>query len=216
MSTLRLWAIAISDVRGIMSADPDTADRLRAAAAERFGAGGPVRTGLLGKLGPLLRGSQDPAAPRPGVPGTEDIEDLLAGRYIPPPRLVTAWNLLEFWIDTLALGSGSWQLTEPELNDLDFDLVRAHVSARYGLSEVFKANLGISLTLRPGLAAGFVRGEHAQAMSTAWTAVIGELEPAHQELATGAAEFLSGFAKWAEEARERQHPEPDLVAIFGS
>jgi hypothetical protein len=216
MSTLQLWAIGIDEVRGIFSAEPENADRLRTAATQRFGASAIPQPGLLGKLGPLLRGNHDPAAPRPGAPSPQDIEDLLAGHFVPPDRLVPAWNLLEFWIEHLALSSARWQLSEAGLNELDFALAKAQVPSWYGLSDLFKANLGISLTRCAGLADGFVRGEHARAMATAWASGLAELDPSQQELAGAIIEFLSGFTEWASEARTAGHPEPDLVAIFRS
>lgn len=214
MSTLKLWAIAIDEVRGIFSADPDTADYLRAATAEHFDSITKTPKGLLGKIGPLLRGGPDPAAPRPGSPRPEDVEDLLSGRYIPPQRLVSAWNLLDFWLDTLALGTAQWPLSEPELHDFDFDLARAQVSSRFGLSELFKADLGISMTRCPGLAAGWVPGRHALAMAEAWPAGISELSEPHQDLATGVIAFLNDFTQWQERADSQNRPHPDLVAVF--
>lgn len=214
MGTLKLWAIAIDEVRGIFSANPDTASQLRTAATNRFGAAAQPQPGLLRKLGPLFRGGHDPAAPRPGVPGPADVEDLLAGRYVAPHRLDAAWNLLDFWLDTLALGASVWPLSEQALNDFDFDLARAQVPARYGLSDLFKAHLGISMTLCSGLAAGFVRNEHALGMATSWPAGIGELSQDHQELAGGIAGFLAGFGDWTDQARSLGRPDPDLIAIF--
>jgi hypothetical protein len=214
MSTLQLWAIGIDEVRGIFSADPDNADRLRNAAVERFGASTQSHPGLLGKLGPLFRGTPDPMAPRPGAPTPQDIDDLIAGRFIPPDRLLPAWTLLEFWIGQLALGSAKLELTEAEINELDFALAKAQVPSWYGLSDLFKANLGISLTRCAGLADGFVRGDHAQAMCTAWTAGLDELEPAQKKLATQIVEFLNGYSEWKTQALTAGRLEPDLVAIF--
>jgi hypothetical protein len=214
MSILRLWAIGINDVRGIFGADPETADRLREAAAAHFGAAGRSQPGLLGKLGPFLRGGNDPVGPRPGTPSSEDVEDLLSGHYLAPHRLVPAWNLLEFWMTTSAIGVGEWPLTESGLNEFDFDLVRAQVPARYGLSDLFKANLGISLTRCPGLAAGWVRGQHALGMLEHWPAGIDELEDQHRELADHILDFLTSFAQWTHQARAEGRPDPDLVAVF--
>lgn len=214
MSTLKLWAIGIDEVRAIFRAEPELADRLRQAASERFGTTAPQQPGLLGKLGPFLRNGGDPAAPRPGVPNAEDVENLLSGRFVPPHRLVEAWNLLEFWLDTLAAGSGRWPLTEGGLNEFDFDLVRAEVSARYGISELFKANLGVSLTRCAGLAAGWVPGSHAEAMRTAWPDGLAELSPAHREFAEAIIAFLGQFPEWTQAAHTDGRAEPDLVAIF--
>ncbi|MCE1173297.1 MAG: hypothetical protein LWW77_01660 [Propionibacteriales bacterium] len=214
MSTLKLWAIGIDEVRAIFRAEPELADRLRDAARERFGTSGQRQPGLLGKLGPFLRNGGDPAAPRPGVPNAEDVENLLSGRFVPPHRLVEAWNLLEFWLDTLAAGAGRWPLTEGGLNEFDFDLVRAEVPARYGISELFKAGLGVSLTRCGGLAAGWVNGSHAQAMRAAWSPALTELSPAHREFAEPVIAFLDQFPQWTHTAQADGRAEPDLVAIF--
>jgi hypothetical protein len=216
MSTLKLWAIGIDEVRGIFSADPETADRLRAAATERFGVSGRRQPGLLAKLGPLLRGNHDPAAPRPGVPSPQDIDDLLAGRFVPPDRLAPAWALLDLWLDELAFDSTQYPLTEAGLNETDFALAKANVPSWYGLSDLFKANLGITLTRQPGLADGFVRGEHARAMAEAWVGGLAELDPSRQEFAGSVIEFLSGFTEWTNIALAAGRPEPDLVTIFRS
>ena len=216
MSTLKLWAIGIDEVRAIFRAEPEAADRLRAAARERCGTSGQQQPGLRGKRGPGLRHGGDPAAPRPGVPNAEDVENLLSGRFVPPHRLVEAWNLLEFWLDTLAAGHGQWALTEGGLNEFDFDLVRAELPARYGISELFKANLGISLTRCGGLAAGWINGAHAQAMGAAWPNALAELSPSKREFAEAIIDFLDRFPQWAQAAQAEGRAEPDLVAIFRS
>jgi hypothetical protein len=214
MSTLKLWAISIDEVRAIFRADPELADRLRQAARERFGTSGQQQPGLLGKLGPFLRNGGDPAAPRPGVPNAEDVENLLSGRFVPPHRLVEVWNLLEFWLDTLAAGCGQWPLTEGGLNEFDFDLVRAEVSARYGLSDLFKASLGISLTRCGGLAAGWVGGTHVQGMLQTWPGGLDQLSPDHRAFAAAIIEFLEHFPEWSQAAQADGRADPDLIAIF--
>ncbi len=214
MGTLKLWAVGIDEVRDIFSASPDTAERLRAAAAARFRTDLPRQPGLLGKLGPLRRPSHDPAAPRPGVPSAEDVENLLAGRHFAPQRLAEAWTLLEFWIGEISWGSQLWTLTSAELQDLDFDLARARVPTRYGLSDLFKNDLGISLVRCQGLAAGFVRAEQAQQMAAAWSSGAQELEPSNQPLAAEIIGFLRHWPEWTQHAGEQGRPEPDLVATF--
>ena len=214
MGTLKLWAVGIDEVREIFSANPDTAERLRAAEAARFRTDLPRASGLLGRLGPLLRPSNDPAAPRPGVPVAEDVEDLLAGRYFTPERLARAWTLLEFWIGTLSWGAGEWPLTPGQLKELDFDLARAQIPARYGLSDLFKSSLGVTLSRCDNLAAGFVRAEHAQQMANAWALGAPELEPANQPVATQVTGFLAHWPEWTALAAEHGRPEPDLVAVY--
>lgn len=214
MSRLKLWAISIDEVRGIVSADPDEAGRLRAAATEHFSLGTPTPPGLLGKLGPFLRKGGDPAAPRPDSPTAQEVEDLLAGRFVPPDRLIPAWNLLEFWLDVVAFGTAGWTIAEPSLNDVDFDLARAQIPSRYGFSDLFKNSLGITLTRCAGLAAGWVPGQHAEAMATAWPDGLAQLTPEHAALATSVLEFLSQWEAWTADAQAQGRPTPDLVAIF--
>lgn len=216
MGTLKLWAVGIDEVREIFSANPEVSEKLRAAATARFRTDLPRPAGLLGRLGPLLRPAHDPAAPRPGVPAAQDVSDLLSGRYIAPPRLPEAWNLLEFWIGTLSWGSGEWPLEPARLRELDFDLARARIPSRYGLSDLFKNALGISLSLCEGLAAGFVRADHAHQMGQAWAVGTPELEPANQPTAAQITEFLSHWPEWTSLAVEHGRPEPDLVAIYRS
>jgi hypothetical protein len=214
MGTLKLWAVGIDEVREIFSANPEVAERLRAAAVARFRTDLPRQRGLLGKLGPLLRPANDPAAPRPGVPGSDDVEDLLAGRHIPPHRLEQAWKLLEFWIGTLSWGSGEWPLTTARLRELDFDLVRAGIPAKYSVSDLFANGLGVSLSRCDNLAAGFVRAEQANEMTAVWSAGTDQLEPANQQLAAELVEFLRHWPEWSALAAEHGRPEPDLVAVF--
>lgn len=214
MSTLTLWAIGIDDVRSVIPCTPEAAARLRSAAEQRFATSAAPQPGLLGKLGPFLRRGGDPAAPRPGTPTGEDVDDLLAGRFIPPDRLDRAWTLLDLWLTTLAFASAQWPLDGPQLNDFDFDLARARVPARCGLSELFKAGLGISLTRPPGLAAGWVPGAHVDVIARSWAPAIAELSETHAVLATAILAFLDGFPSCAEQAAATGRPAPDLIAIL--
>lgn len=216
MSTLKLWAIGIDEVRSIVGAEPATAERLRRAADARFAVSLPRQPGLLGKLGPLMRGGGDPSAPRPGSPTAADVDDLLAGRFIDPPRLDRAWLLLDLWLDTLALGAGQWTMAAGGLDDFDFDLARAQAPGRCGLTELFKASLGLSLTRPSGLAAGWLPGRHADTMNQAWRPVMGALSAEHAELAAAIGGWLDHFTEWRAEAASSGRPEPDLVAVFRS
>ena len=105
MGSLRLYAIAIDEVRAIFGAPEATATALRAIAAHRFPAAPSTAPGLLGKLGPVFRRAPDAPVMRPGVPSGSDVDTLLAGRYVPPHRLSACWALLEAFVETMAWGS---------------------------------------------------------------------------------------------------------------
>lgn len=214
MGSVRLYAIAIDEVRDILRAGEETSARLRAVAAERFGGSTPTAPGRLGKLGPVFRRAPDAPVVRPDVPSGSDVDTLIAGRYVAPHRLVPCWMLLEAWIDSIAWGSAGRDVTESQLNDFDFDLVRAGVPARYGLRGLLKTGLGIALLPYPGLAAGWVTLDHAQAMAAAWRPAIPSLGEEQQEAATRLLAWLDNFPGWVENAARQNRPPPDLVAIL--
>lgn len=214
MGSVRFYAIAIDEVRDIFGASETTSARLRAIASERFGGAAPTLPGRLGKLGPVFRRPPDAPVVRPDLPSGSDVDALIAGRYVAPHRLVPCWVLLETWIDALAWGSSGREVTETQLNDFDFDLVRAGVPARYSLRGLLKTDLGIALMSPPGLAAGWATLDHSQAMARAWRPAIPALEPAHQEAATTLLAWLDRFPDWVAAAVQQHRPPPDLVAIL--
>ncbi len=214
MGSVRLYAIAIDEVRDIFRAGEDGSARLRAVAAEHCGGSTPSAPGRLGKLGPVFRRAPDAPVVRPDVPSGSDVEALLAGRYVAPHRLVPCWMLLEAWIESIAWGSVGREVTEAQLNDFDFDLVRAGVPARFGLRSLLKTGLGIALLPHPGLAAGWATLDHAQAMADAWRPAVPSLDEAQQEAATRLLAWLDNFPGWVEAAGRQHRPPPDLVAIL--
>lgn len=214
MGSVRLWAIAIDEVREIFGASPEVAARLRAVAADRFATATTAAPGLLGRLGPVFRRPPEAPVVRPGVPSGSDVDTLLAGRYVPPHRLSASWELLEAWLDTLAWGGTGREETETGINEFDFDLARAEVSARHGLRSLLTTDLGIPLLPCPGLAAGWTRHAHAEQLATAWRAALPRLQPAHQNAASALLAWLDGFPGWIEGAGRLGRPAPDLVAIL--
>lgn len=214
MGSVRLYAIAIDEVRDIFRASEETSARLRAVAADRFGGATPVAPGLLGKLGPMFRRAPDAPVVRPDIPSGSDVDALLSGRYVAPHRLTACWTLLEAWLDVLSWGSVGREVTEAQLNDFDFDLVRAGVPARYGLRSLLTTGLGIALLPSPGLAAGWASLAHAQAMADAWRPALPSLEPAHQDAATDLLAWLDNYPGWVAAATQQGRQPPDLVAVL--
>lgn len=214
MGSLRLYAIAIDEVRDIFSAPEATAAALRAIAAERFPSPAPPAPGLLAKLGPLFARAVDAPVIRPDVPSGSDVDTLLSGRFVPPERLAASWTLLEAWIDAMAWGRHGFDLDEASLSDFDFELARAGVAARHGLRGLLTTELGIAMRPAPGLVAGFVRLGHVRAIADAWHAAEANLTGAHRDRALTLLAWFDRFTGWAEAAPVERREPPDLVSIL--
>ena len=209
-----LHAIALDEVRDMIGAPDAEAARLRAVAAQRFGRHPDDSTGLLGKLGPVLRRPIDAPVLRPDTPLAEDCDRLLAGRHVPPPRLAASWRLLQAWIEATAWSSHAAPVDPAALNSLDFDLARAAVPARFGVSALVEHHLDIALLPPPDLAAGHRSAGHALQVAAAWQAALPELEPATAAWVSPIADWLSHFGEWTDAASAAGRPAPDLIAIL--
>jgi hypothetical protein len=214
MGSLRLYAIAIDEVRDIFGAPESNATALRAIAAHRFPAAPPTAPGLLAKLGPVFRKAPDAPVLRPGVPSVTDVDTLLAGRYVPPHRLTACWALFEAFVEAMSWGSTSQPVSEAELNEFDFDLSRAAVPSRYGLRQLLRADLGISMLPCPGLAAGFCHAEHVGEMASAWRTGLPLLAPGNQPIGQSLLAWLEQYPDWTAKAPDQHRPAPDLVAFL--
>jgi hypothetical protein len=214
MGSVRLYAIAIDEVRDIFRAGDDSGSALRAIAAERFGDPTPPAPGLLGKLGPVFRRAPDAPVLRPDLPSGSDVDTMLSGRYVPPHRLGACWILLEAWVDALAWGSVGRDCTEAQLDDFDFALVRAGVPAQFGLRALLRAPLGIAMLPHPGTAVGWVSGEHVTTMARAWRPAVPGLEEPGRGVAEAILAWLDLFGLWTAQAADAQRQAPDLVAVL--
>lgn len=216
MGSLRLYAIGIDEVRGIFGAAEETATALRAIAVHRFPAALASGPGLLAKLGPVFRRAPDAPVLRPGVPSGSDVDTLLAGRYVPPHRLTACWVLLEAWIEAMAWGFTTTEVSETQLNEFDFELARASVPSRYGLRQLLRSDLGIAMLPAPGLAAGFAHGDHVLAMADAWRTPAGSLAPEHQATSRQLLDWFGSYPEWMAAAPARHRPTPDLIALLST
>ena len=186
------------------------AARLRVIASEQFGRRPRSPIGLLGKLGPIMRRPVDAPVLRPDTPLDADRDRLLAGQHVPPQRLAASWRLLRAWIEATAWSSHHSALDRATLSSLDFDLARAGVSARYGVSALVEHDPGIGLLPAPGMAVGYRSGEHARLTAAAWHRALPELEPAASAWVAEVAGWLDRFDEWTAPDR----PAPDLIAIL--
>ena len=200
---LRLYAIGLEEVRGMLGAPPPVAEHLRGVAQRAFAP--PVaagRSGLLGKLGPIFR--KVPATPviSPTQPEPQDVEALLAGAYIPPERMGATWRLLETLVQATAWGSTRMRLTEAGLNDLDFALARGGVA-------------GLNLIPVTGMTVGWHSYEKALAMNQAYRSAMPQVKTDEQrEMITGLTLWLDGFVPWAQVAASLGRPVPDLIGFW--
>lgn len=214
MGSLRLYAIAIDEVREIFGAPEETATALRAIAAHRFPSTPASSPGRLAKLGPVFRRAPGAPVQRPGVPSGPDVDTLLAGRYVPPHRLSAGWTLLETWVDAMAWGSTAEDASETELNEFDFDLSRSAVPSRYGLRQLLRSDLGIAMLPCPGVAAGFAHADHVAAMAQAWRTALPALSQVSRPMATSLLAWFDNYPQWRASAPARHRPTPDLVAFL--
>ncbi|HSN44303.1 MAG TPA: hypothetical protein VLR88_09640 [Propionibacteriaceae bacterium] len=216
MGQIRLHAIGIDEIRDMFGADADRASTLRSLAAEKFRVPEAENAprGLLSKIGPLFR--HDPHAPQlpSSYPTPNDIENLLAGRFVPPDRINHAWEVMDAWLDGLSWGRHELNLTESGFNDLEFGLARAGLPSRYSLAKL--AELDPALVLRPahGMRIGYSRHAHVDATREALAEVWASLEADHQQVASGILDFLSTYPHWTQLARKLDRPEPDLFVTW--
>ena len=214
MMSMRLFALAIDEVRGIFGAPEDVATALRAIAASRFAPKVRPAPGLLGKLGPVLLRAPDAPVVQPGAPIGTDVDAVLSGAFVRPDRLAPSWLLVETWIEAMSWGQHRDDLAETELNAIDFDLAKVGVPPSLGLRALVAHSWGVTLTHAPGLVAGYVTSAHVDSMRSAWETAADDLDEAHRERVREYLAWFDKYPQWREAASAGHRPEPDLVAIL--
>lgn len=214
MGELRLYAIGIEEMRGVVGAGPLT-DELREAARRAFTPPAPPKsTGLLSKLGPLFG-----RPPAPVVcttdPEPRDVDVLLAGAYITPDRMGASWRVLEALVAYRAWGATRLPLDPQSLDDLDFALARGGVAAAVGIGHLLASNTGVRLIPVQGLTVGWHRHDKALAMADAYRAAGPAIKTDEQrELVSNLVSWLDGFVHWSRVAGTLGRPVPDLVGFW--
>lgn len=217
MGELRLYAIGIEEMRGIIGAGPLTRE-LRDAAARAFApAARPKSSGLLGKLGPMFRRAPDAPVLSPTDPEPRDVEVLLAGAYISPDRMGASWRVLEALVQYRCWGSTRLPLTTPSLDDLDFALARGGVASAVGIGHLLTSNTNVRLIPVHGLTVGWHRHDKALAMANAYRAASPAIKTDEQrELVENLVSWLDGFVPWSQVAVGIGRPVPDLVGFWAN
>lgn len=215
MGELRLYALGIDELRGLVGAGPDTAE-LRDAARRAFAPPEqPAPRGLIGKLGPLFRRAPDAPVVSPTDPEPRDVEVLLAGAYVSPERMGATWRVLEVLTQYRCWGSTRLPLTSASLDDLDFALARGGVAAAVGLGHLLTSNTGVRLLPVGGLTVGWHRHDKALAMADAYRAAMPQIKTDEQrDLVAALVGWLDGFVAWSRVATELHRPVPDLIGFW--
>lgn len=214
MGELRLWAIDVETVRQLTPASPMLAGRLRSIAAQNFRVpeveGRSV--GLLSKLGPLVRTPHHAPRLPPGMPSHNDVEHLVAGRFVTPDQLPKAWTILTVWLDDLAWGSA--RISIDNLDETELDLARAGLPAEYGIRRLLSRDAELRVRPLPGTKIGHATHEHVCATADQLAAVVDTVEHRSSVVAGQVFDHLRRYRGWAAEARAVGRPDPDLFAVL--
>lgn len=197
MRAMKLFGIAIDDVRDIFGAPPDVAAELTAMYAKRYPAPTVKRRWGLFKRDPNLE--VDPSRPLP-----RDVETLLAGGFVEQDRVEQSWELLLTWLEELSQVSAIVEYRR--LDSIEFDLARRGLSSDLSISRLRERNLGIPLQPLQGMRTGYNRHDHAKATDEALREIdLDTVDDATREFLPGVLTFL-----------EQLPGEADVVVIDSS
>lgn len=169
--------------------------------------------GLLGKLGPLLRRAPEAPVIAADSPTRLDAENLAQGRYVPEPRLVASWAVLRHWLDELAWHTASWELTDAELDALDFDLARAGVVSQHGVRHLWSRDARLTLRPQHGTQVGYLRHDNAVSLAADWSRALPQLSGESSRTAGEIVSFLDRLTPYEQTASKAGRPAPDVVTL---
>lgn len=219
MGELQLYAIGIDEVRDIVGAGPRLREKLLPLAQRAFAppasSTSQESTGLLGKLGPLLRRPVGAAVIDERQPRPADFERMVTGQWIPPDRLAATWRLFEAVVAAQAWGTMRFELDEVFVNQLDFDLTRAGSPSTFGLSSFLHSGARVGLTPMPGLELCYWVNGHASAAAEAYGETLTRLtQGRNQDSVQLMINWLEQFTTWSHHAATTGRPTPDLVGFW--
>ncbi|MCL2489866.1 MAG: hypothetical protein FWF36_03950 [Propionibacteriaceae bacterium] len=186
--TLWLYAITLDDVQGFFSAPPELAAQLTAQARDVIVQ--PAAKHLIGKVGPLFRHPIEPVVEIP-LPSPADVENLIGGKAIPPDRLYPAWTIVRHWCETRARGRLTLQLTEMQLESIDFHLVTGGLSSQFSLETIIARDPHLPLHPANKLRVGWMPAAHAAQAGPQWPSALAEGRLPDD--VAGLAQQLAGF-----------------------
>jgi hypothetical protein len=206
-SGVKLWAVSITDVRGLFHPTGDVADKLRSDVP--FHVLKPYKQSW---FRPLLK--RDPGAPvlAPDSPLPSDVDKLLHGHFVPPDRLVPSWQIVSHWLDSLSVSSLQLSVDHAAAEKLDFDLARAGMASHFALRTLWARDAALPLGPMTGSEIGYQRYAVAVELGKAWRASLGALEGS-VELVQQVSDWLGQLPAWAEDAEGAGRPAPDVFAM---
>ncbi|GAB3711603.1 hypothetical protein [Mariniluteicoccus flavus] len=202
MGRVALYAVGIDEIRDLIGATPETAERVRPLADELWPWSPPARPGLWNRL---TRRTPDPVHRDPAAPTPEDIDGVLTGRYATPDRAGAAWMVVEGLTGRLARDQLHLDLESATVEGFDYALARAGAPSEAGLGRLLRADARLGLAPAPGRRACYLPGTDA-VRGAALLADLDIADRGHRELADRLRSFLAGFGQW---------PDADLVAFTG-
>ncbi len=162
MPAMRLYGIAIDEVRDIFGAPTEVAERLRSAYTAAYPSKSHRRGWGLFRRNP---GTQvDPTRPT-----AADVEAMLTGGFVAADRVGPCWDLLALWLSELS--THVLTVSYSRLEPIEFDLARRGLPSTHSLARLAERNLGIPLRPRSGLRTGYCHHRHAIATGEALAAI---------------------------------------------
>ncbi len=174
----------------------------------------PRRKGLWSKLRPVTRTDDETPILPVNWPTPNDVEDLIAGRYVSPDRLTRCWRVFDLWLHEMSWGTHTMALDPGGADDFEFDLARAGLPSELSLRRLFGGDPQIPLRPAPGMRTGYSRAAHVTATRTALELVAGRVAQAHREAVGDLVGFLTQFQEWSAAAPEEGRPAPDLFVVW--
>ncbi|SES01506.1 hypothetical protein SAMN05443377_13017 [Propionibacterium cyclohexanicum] len=208
MATTLLFAIGIDEVRELFGATPEIAARLRGIASSQ-----PAPVPAPRQHAHASHHRQRLADTGPAPLNASELEALIAGHYVEPDRLASAWQVVVSWLSALCWDHCHIAASSEQLSAWDFQLAVAGLPSRYSLAQLWGRDAQIPLRPAPGMHIGYVRGHHVLAgwgeMAPRLTALDSQTVAALAPL-TG---LLGRFGQWGSVARAHGRPEPDLFTV---
>ncbi len=213
-----MYALDIDLVRDIFAGQPDLLELLRQHAPN------PPQDSKRKKWWlPWSRPKLEPSTADNPEPTFEDSENLLAGRYIAPDRLVPSWKLALTWFEVLAPAVLVTSTIE-HLNVIEFALARAGLSAEFSLRNLCALDPQVPLSPAPGMTFGYSKhgfvvtaaSELRKAFDACTQNEPDEMLTQDWNIVSAIVDFLDGFQDLGQDADKEDQKKPDLIVTLTS